>query len=207
MKQRVTGLILAMCMICFSLPEVYAAEHICGCVDCDKDHFCDICGATVSDHFGTGANCVERAICDICGKPFGEPDPDTHRGTDVWTVKTDTKHECKWSCCGEIIIALEDHQWGNGACRQCGYVCGHIGGTVNHKERSVREFWKKIDGVLAKTGHLFGRALYNVSKTSWIGMDRADDSVHLVLLTVGFPVGTGLRTETVVCEKKKWIKI
>ncbi len=43
-----------------------------------KDHICDICGATLSEHTGGEATCVGKAICEYCGEEYGELDSTNH---------------------------------------------------------------------------------------------------------------------------------
>ena len=43
-----------------------------------KDHICDICGATLSEHTGGEATCVGKAICEYCGEEYGELDGTNH---------------------------------------------------------------------------------------------------------------------------------
>ena len=61
-------------------------------------------------HGGT-ATCTEEATCTDCGGKYGDKDPDNHTGKEEWTI-TKTKHEKKWSCCGEITVAKESHSFG-----------------------------------------------------------------------------------------------
>ena len=65
---------------------------------------------TVNCSGGT-ATCTEKATCTDCGGKYGEKDPDNHTGKKEWTI-TKTKHEQKWSCCGEITVAKESHSFG-----------------------------------------------------------------------------------------------
>ena len=46
-----------------------------------KDHLCDVCGATLSEHTGGEATCTSKAICKYCSKPYGEVNQ--HTLTDV----------------------------------------------------------------------------------------------------------------------------
>lgn len=130
-------------------------EKMSDCADLDKNHLCDVCGATLSSHSGSGANCKEGALCDTCGERFGEPDTNNHTGSGTWGIKTETQHEYRWSCCGKPIISLERHHWENGVCKECDYVCGHIGGTANCKELAVCTVCGLQYGVLDKTNHAF----------------------------------------------------
>ncbi|HBK26026.1 MAG TPA: hypothetical protein DDY90_04725, partial [Clostridiales bacterium] len=65
---------------------------------------------TVNCSGGT-ATCTEKATCTDCGGKYGDKDPDNHTGKEEWTI-TKTKHEKKWSCCGEITVAKESHTFG-----------------------------------------------------------------------------------------------
>ena len=66
---------------------------------------------TVSCSGGT-ATCTEEAICKDCGGKYGEKDPANHTGKKEWTA-TKTKHQQKWSCCGEVTVAKESHTFGD----------------------------------------------------------------------------------------------
>ena len=50
------------------------------CADDNKDHVCDTCGATLTQHSGGTATCAAPATCGYCGKPFGEKNPANHSG-------------------------------------------------------------------------------------------------------------------------------
>lgn len=51
--------------------------------DDNKDHKCDLCGKTLSEHTGGTATCKDKAKCEICGESYGELDANNH---------TDLKH-------------------------------------------------------------------------------------------------------------------
>ena len=76
--------------------------HVCKRDDTHKE--------TVSCSGGT-ATCTEKATCAGCGGKYGEKDSGNHTGKKEWTV-TKTKHEQKWSCCGEVVVAKESHTFG-----------------------------------------------------------------------------------------------
>ena len=57
----------------------YACTH----TDADRNHVCDYCGKTISDHTGGKATCKDKAVCEVCGKAYGEIDANNH---------TDLKH-------------------------------------------------------------------------------------------------------------------
>ena len=82
---------------------------------------------------GGNATCTEKAVCDVCGKAYGEPDRTNHEGgVQEWTTRTAFVHEQKWNCCGAVIVASEAHEWKDGVCRECGYVCLHNDTDKNH---------------------------------------------------------------------------
>ena len=82
---------------------------------------------------GGNATCTEKAVCDVCGKAYGEPDKTNHEGgAQEWTTRTAFVHEQKWNCCGAVIVASEAHEWKDGVCRECGYVCLHNDADKDH---------------------------------------------------------------------------
>ena len=106
--------------------------HECLNADCDvknNDSAKDGYGA----HTGGTAACTAEAICEYCHQSYGEKDPANHGGgTQEWTIRTAYIHEQKWSCCGAVIVASEDHEWSNGVCSECGYACLHDDTDKNH---------------------------------------------------------------------------
>ena len=90
---------------------------------------------------GGNATCTEKAVCDVCGKAYGEFDGTNHEGgVQEWTTRTAFNHEQKWNCCGAVIVASEAHEWKDGVCRECGYVCLHNDADKDH----VCDYCKKI---------------------------------------------------------------
>ena len=82
---------------------------------------------------GGNATCTEKAVCDVCGKAYGECDGTNHEGgVQEWTTRTAFNHEQKWNCCGAVIVASEAHEWKDGVCRECGYVCLHNDADKDH---------------------------------------------------------------------------
>ena len=111
---------------------------------------------------GGNATCTEKAVCDVCGKAYGEFDGTNHEGgVQEWTTRTAFVHEQKWNCCGAVIVASEAHEWKDGVCRECGYVCLHNDADKDHicdyckktisahKDAPTEEI-KKADTVTAK---------------------------------------------------------
>ena len=111
---------------------------------------------------GGNATCTEKAVCDVCGKAYGEIDGTNHEGgVQEWTIRTAFNHEQKWNCCGAVIVASEAHEWKDGVCRECGYVCLHNDAdkdhvcdyckkTISAHEDATPEEIKKPDTVTAK---------------------------------------------------------
>ena len=94
----------------------------------------DGCDAFESENCSGGnATCTEKAVCDVCGKAYGEFDGTNHEGgVQEWTTRTAFNHEQKWNCCGAVIVASEAHEWKDGVCRECGYVCLHNDADKDH---------------------------------------------------------------------------
>ena len=57
----------------------------------------------------------------------------THSGTPEW-IKTATTHAKKYTCCETFVIETEAHEWNNGTCSECGYVCLHTSVAVTKKD-------------------------------------------------------------------------
>lgn len=100
----------------------------------DNGH-CTVCGYDCI-HKGGEATCTQKAVCDTCHSEYGEINADNHTGTETWT-QTATTHEKKYDCCGKVTIAQENHNWKDGACETCGYVCVHSGGEATCTKGAV----------------------------------------------------------------------
>ena len=124
----------------------------------------DGCDALETENCSGGnAACTEKAVCDVCGKAYGEVDGTNHEGgVQEWTTRTAFNHEQKWNCCGAVIVASEAHEWKDGVCRECGYVCLHndtdkdhicdyCKKTISAHEDAPTEEIKKADTVTAKS--------------------------------------------------------
>ena len=94
----------------------------------------DGCNAFETENCSGGnATCTKKAVCDVCGKAYGELDKTNHEGgVQEWTTRTAFVHEQKWNCCGAVIVTSEVHEWKDGVCRECGYVCLHNDTDKNH---------------------------------------------------------------------------
>ena len=84
-----------------------------------------------AEHSGGTATCTEKAVCTHCGQSYGETNPVNHTGTEQWT-QTATTHEKKWNCCNTVSVPNENHEWADGVCSECGYVCLHEDTDKNH---------------------------------------------------------------------------
>ena len=98
---------------------------------------CTVCGYDCI-HTGGKATCTQKAVCNICHSEYGEINADNHTGTEKW-IQTATTHEKKYNCCGKVTIAQENHNWKDGACETCGYVCVHSGGEATCTKGAVCE--------------------------------------------------------------------
>ena len=88
-------------------------------------------GVETKDCSGGTATCTEKAVCTHCGQSYGETNPVNHTGTEQWT-QTTTTHEKKWNCCNTVSVPNENHEWADGVCSECGYVCLHEDTDKNH---------------------------------------------------------------------------
>ena len=84
-----------------------------------------------AEHSGGTATCTEKAVCTHCGQSYGETAPANHTGKEQWT-QTATTHEKKWNCCNTVSVPNENHEWADGVCSECGYVCQHEDADKNH---------------------------------------------------------------------------
>ncbi len=105
-----------------------------------------------SSHEGGTATCKEKATCEHCGEKYGEVDSANHTGTKVWT-RTNTHHEQKWDCCDAIVVSSEEHEWKDGTCEECEYICKHSGGTATCKEKATCEHCGEKYGEVDSANH------------------------------------------------------
>lgn len=98
---------------------------------------CSVCGYGC-EHTGGEATCTEKAVCTICNLPYGKVDENNHTGTEECT-KTSTTHEKKYTCCGKVTLAKENHKWKDGVCEICDYKCVHTGGEADCTSGAICE--------------------------------------------------------------------
>ena len=93
-----------------------------------KDYYRCECGKYYED-----ANC-EILIPDLEAWKVGAGKiTAAHSGTPEW-IKTATTHAKKYTCCDTFVVETEAHEWNNGTCSECGYVCLHAADTnKDHK--------------------------------------------------------------------------
>ena len=97
-------------------------------VDGWKDYYRCECGKYYED-----ANC-QTPINDLAAWKVGDGKiTAAHTGTPEWT-KTSATHEKKYTCCGEAVVEEEAHEWNNGTCSECEYVCLHTSVAVTKKD-------------------------------------------------------------------------
>ena len=90
-------------------------------------------------HGGT-ATCIAAAVCTDCGTAYGAKKPQNHAdGCKLEWITTEETHQQKYSKCGQEVVPKEDHEWENGTCTECRYVCQHSGGTATCTEKAVCE--------------------------------------------------------------------
>ena len=97
-------------------------------VDGWKDYYRCECGKYYED-----ANC-QTPINDLEAWKVGAGKiTAAHSGTPEWT-KTATTHAKKYTCCDTFVVETEAHEWNNGTCSECGYVCLHTSVAVTKKD-------------------------------------------------------------------------
>lgn len=106
-------------------------------------------------HRGGKATCTAKAVCDVCHEEYGEKDMDNHTGAEEWIQTADT-HEKKWNCCGRVSVESEPHDWVNGICSECGYVCLHTdaGKAATCKDKAVCKVCGESFGELDANNHV-----------------------------------------------------
>ena len=73
-----------------------------------KDHLCDVCGVTLSQHSGGTATCTSQAICEYCGEKYGDLDISNHHLEKVSAKEatvTEVGNKAYWHCkdCGKYF--------------------------------------------------------------------------------------------------------
>ena len=163
----------------------------------------DGCNAFETENCSGGnATCTKKAVCDVCGKAYGELDKTNHEGgVQEWTTRTAFVHEQKWNCCGAVIVTSEVHEWKDGVCRECGYVCPHNDADKNHicdyckktistYENAATEEIKNADTVTAK--------LPDDSKSPQTG-----DNSNIILWIALLIISGGVMKGVTVFDKRK----
>ena len=105
-------------------------------------HICsrDTSHTETKDCHGGTATCIAEAVCEDCKTAYGAKDPQKHAdGCEPEWITTEEKHEQKYSKCGQEVVPEEDHEWENGTCTECSYVCQHSGGKATCTEKAVCE--------------------------------------------------------------------
>ena len=108
-----------------------------------KQH--DFTGALKSDETGHWHQCQNEG-CRVCETKA------SHTGNPVWET-TEKQHTKKYSCCGYVTVETVSHQWENGVCTECGYVCAHSGGSATCTEKAVCDVCGQAYGVLVPDNH------------------------------------------------------
>ncbi|MDD6333263.1 MAG: hypothetical protein PUB04_02225, partial [Clostridia bacterium] len=153
-----------------------------------KDHICDICRVTLSEHTGGEATCKAKAICDYCGEEYGEVDSDKHTGgTEIRDAKAATYLEEGYTgdkfCvgCGEKLSAGEviPKLTHNDKDQDPIYdICDvtrseHKGGTATCTEKAVCEYCHKEYG--EPKGHNYREKVVEPTKFTMGGTQHICD--------------------------------
>lgn len=93
-----------------------------------KDYYQCACGKYYEDE-----NCT-KLISDLEAWKVGAGKiTAAHSGTPEW-IKTATTHTKKYTCCDTFVVETEAHEWNNGVCAECEYVCLHTNVAVTKKD-------------------------------------------------------------------------
>ena len=155
----------------------YVCRHKGGAADCFTRATCEICGEQYGDlaphtyvnqlneyRKVSDATCISPAVyyqsCSTCGAQgpdtfeYGEPDPTNHASGCIaeWT-QTETTHKCSHSLCGAVSVPEEAHEWQDGVCTECAYVCRHRGGTADCLSKATCEICGEQYGDLNPNNH------------------------------------------------------
>ena len=77
----------------------------------------------------------------------------SHDGELEW-ITTETTHIKQWSCCNWPVTDVEEHNWEDGKCVDCGYVCTHIGGEANCVDKAVCDICLESYGDISPNNHV-----------------------------------------------------
>ena len=124
-----------------------------------------------NDCNGGLGTCLERAVCRDCHSEYGIIEADSHAGVREWSTLTKDTHASTYNCCGVVAIPEESHEWVDGVCSECGYVCVHEGGTATCVDLAVCDHCHSEYGELAPDNHT----------ETWTWTDRGD--VHTAQYT------------------------
>ena len=113
----------------------------------------------------TATGTKENWYCDRCQKAYSDSqctavladtvipvDAQNHTGTASWTQHL-TQHSKAYTCCGAVVVALENHQWANGVCVACSYTCSHTGGTATCTQKAICDNCKYAYGTVNAQNH------------------------------------------------------
>ncbi|MDO4288133.1 MAG: hypothetical protein Q4C55_02990 [Eubacterium sp.] len=143
---------------------------------------------------GGEATCTTPAVCEVCNRSYGDVNPDNHTGNLVWTT-TATTHIQAYDCCKKIVVAEEKHEWENGICKKCKYVCQHRGGKATSTEKAICEICGEPYGeVDASAQSSPAKTEANSEKKNPItGTDNSQtsDNINLALLLASGSAVTG----------------
>ena len=103
-------------------------------------------------HTGGTATCTDKAICENCDTGYGELNESNHTGEAEW-AKTADKHVKKYTCCDAVAVAEENHEWADGVCSECEYVCAHTGGTATCTDKATCNVCGNKYGELNESNH------------------------------------------------------
>ncbi len=79
-----------------------------------------------------------------------------------WTKEAAT-HKAECSVCKITVVEEEPHEWENGVCVECDYICGHEGGTATCEDKAICSICNIAYGELDKENHTEDSFTYTAS--------------------------------------------
>lgn len=122
---------------------------------------CKTCGhEAMADCYGNDgtATCMVKAVCEGCDAAYGALDPDKHDGACLanlvisqipnGTEDHEISHYLKYPCQqvgADPVLVKEAHDWDEGICSKCGYICTSPNLTVIDDQIDNNQHQKKCE--------------------------------------------------------------
>ena len=148
---------------------------------------CTKCTASETEACSGGtATCTNKVDCETCKAEYGKLNPNNHTGKAEWTMD-ETTHSSKYSCCKATAIESEKHEWKNGVCGECEYICLHKGGEATYYAPAACEICGEGYGAIKENPlvDVSGITDENLSKDDKSVLEQAKDAIQKELESNG----------------------